>query len=130
MQSAPARRYSRSSSAWPIGPGQRDAVAEAEGGDPLAHDVAVLVVLPDDQRLERDAAAAQLGARLDQHVEALLRHEAADAEHAQRAVARGRGAVARATQAREVGVQAVVDEVDVAPRARSASGARRSPRCR
>ena len=62
---------------------QLDAVAEPGRGDPLAHDVAVLVVLADDQRLERHVAAAQLGARVDEDVEALLGHQPADAEHAQ-----------------------------------------------
>ena len=72
----------------------------------------MLVVLADDQRLERHAAVAQDRARLDERVEALLGHEPADAEDAQVTVAlRGRGVLLE--EAREVGREAVVDEVDV-----------------
>ena len=37
---------------------------------------------PDDHGLERDAAAVELAAGVDDDVEALLRHEAPDPEHA------------------------------------------------
>ena len=59
MHSALARRYSASSSAWPSGPGRRTRPSRPWRRIAAAHRVAVLVVLADDQRLERHAAALQ-----------------------------------------------------------------------
>ena len=93
MHSAPARRYSASRSSGPIAPGSCD--VDARGGDLAPQRLAVLVVLADDQRVERDAARLQQRARVDHHVEALLGHEPADAEDAQAAVAARRILAAR-----------------------------------
>ena len=80
-------------------------------------------------RLERDAAAAEDGAGVDEDVEALLGDVAADGEDAEVAVG-GRRAVGLAQQPGEVGVEPVVDEVDLRLRARSRADGGRSPPCR
>ena len=51
-----------------------------------------VVVGPDDHGLERDAAAVELAARVDDDVEALLRHEAPDPEKAELPVGPGAAA--------------------------------------
>ena len=114
MQSALARRYSASSSAWPERPRQPHAGVEAVArGSPGARRVAVLVVLADDQRLERDAAPLEHRAGVDHDVEALLGHEPADAEDAQATPFGGGRRGGRLEQPREVRVEPVVDEPDV-----------------
>ena len=110
MHSAPARRYSSSSSAGPIGPGQLDrpralARRSARGR------VAVLVVLADDRGLERHARLPQDAQASTSMSKPFLATSRPTPSTRRRAVAlRRRRAVGE--QAREVGGQAVVDEVD------------------
>ncbi len=80
--------------------------------DPALDRGRMLVLLADDGGLERDAAAAEDGAGVDEDVEALLGDVAADGEDAEVAVARG-GGRGLAQQPREVRVDPVVDEVDL-----------------
>ena len=68
--------------------------------DPVLDRGRVLVLLADDGGLERDAAAAEDGAGVDEDVEALLGDVAADGEDAEVAVAGRRRARARAAAGR------------------------------
>ena len=58
-------------------------VVQAVVRDPLLDRGRVLVLLADDRGLERDAAAAEDGAGVDEDVEALLGDVAADGEDAE-----------------------------------------------
>ena len=100
MHSTVARRYSASSSVWLTGPGSRTRPSSPSRRIAAPHHLAVLVVLADDHGLERNAATVQHRARLDQHVEALLGDQPADAEDPQRSVAARRGAGAASSRAK------------------------------
>ena len=69
-------------------------------GDAVLRSRRVLVLLADDGGLERDAAAAEDGAGVDEDVEALLGDVAADGEDAEVAVARGGAARSRSSRAK------------------------------
>ncbi len=84
---------------------------EPVGGGAAAHHRLVISVLTGDDRLERHPLLAQSGARIDERVEALLRHQPADAEDPQPGPATA--VLHRAGRERsEVRAQAVVDDVD------------------
>ena len=111
-QSASARRYSCSSSACDFGPASTTRPASPRSATRRPDRVTVVAVLADDRRLDLDPASLEQGAGVDQDVEPLLLHQPADPEQPQAAVGRAGGS-ARIEQEREVGVEAVVDAVDV-----------------
>ena len=90
MQSALARRYSVEQLLLAHRAGEQDVRSSPCSAIRSLDRGRVLVLLADDGGLERDAAAAEDGAGVDEDVEALLGDVAADGEDAEVAVARRR----------------------------------------
>ena len=84
-----ARRYSSIQGRLRERADQPDAIAEGVLRDPPPEIVARVAVFADDPRAPANAAAGQQRERLDEHVEALLADQPADAEHAQHRRPRG-----------------------------------------
>ncbi len=108
---------------------EHDAPGEAALGDPAPDLAAVVAVLADDRRLERDAAPLEQRARFDEDVEALLLDQPPDPEQPQAPVARtlGRRSARASARSRRSGRGR---RGAPAPPARCARGGAGSPRCR